>query len=322
MKNLNVWEINALIDEMSIAEKLILNWIRELQNKYGKEDLFIPFLLLFQWVERFLKISLFIADWSIDQTHKIKDLNCRFIDLVKNKDRRKLIQKSIEFLKNDYLLISIIDILDHFADAKQWWRYNNLNILLGKADNNTEIKLSDTIYKIIKENPILNKKLTDPKEFDFWYIDEYISEMLISTIEKYICAVNFQFTMCEMWMRQTECYSYIFINKLFWIDKNRGKISYEEKYFSKKVFESKKMKVESNYKRIKVLKLEYEKSRPIKDFDEVEIEVRDHYPILLVWWYEYALTWGSSFKFNLPLPHEAKIAYIWRDASFRNYWKI
>lgn len=322
----------ALLEEFETSNKLIKLGFGELQNINLDDDFyFLPFQLLSQGFERFMKAYICLGHY-----HKHGKLpNFKYLKNLGH-DLEKLLNEIVEkyytefnrpqfgidrdFIQSNPDLKKLLFILSEFGKLS---RYHNFDLITGNSKIGVDSKRLWEEY----ENSILNKndieKLTD---FDLSHeVYQKISNHIIIVFEKFISALSRQFIFKCLGQKGLLVSATMVFDFGMLYDKDFGKKDYRsqttkynetpKKVHKRTVFDEIQRNVNPEYKSKKILKSEYNGEWPFYA-DEVIIECRqDHWCIVTIDGYDYALNGSAKGRYKLENPHDAGMAILGNSIS-------
>ncbi len=322
----------ALLEEIETSDKLIKLGFGELQNINSTNDFyFLPFQLLSQGFERFMKAYICIGYF-----HKHGKLpNFKYLKKLGH-DLEKLLNEIIENyyvnfnrqqfdLDNDFIqknsdLKKLLFILSEFGKLS---RYHNFDLI---TDN---IKIGVDTKKLWEEfeNNILDendyKKLMN---FDLSHeVYQKITNQIITVFEKFISALSRQFIFKCLGQKGLQLSATTVFDFGMLYEKDFGKRDYRsqttkyketpKKVHKRTMLDELQRNINPDYKSRKINKKEYDGDWPFY-VDEVIIECRkNHWCIVTIDGFDYALNGSASGRYKLEFPHDAGMALLGKSLS-------
>ncbi len=329
MNNIETHKYFALLEETETAYKLIKFGFGELQNiRIGNTFYFLPFQLLSQGFERFMKMYICLGyyystgnlpdfKYIKDKGHNLETLLETILNsyYVKNDKPQFLID--YEFLMGNNDLKELLYIISEFGKMSRYYNFdiitNNPKIGIDAVDN-----WKDFENKIMKHKNIsFNKLLDGDLEQEVYYeINNYIIEIF----ERFISALSRQFIFGYVGDSAKSMTVNTFYKFGMLYEKDFGKTDYRKVTTTYKEFPRKrhkrnfidrlKRKFNSDYKFKKMKKSEYNGEWPFYS-DEVIIECRQkHWCVVTIDGYDYALNGSAKGRYKLENPHDAGVAIL------------
>ena len=322
----------ALLEEFDTSDKLIKLGFGELQNINLNNDFyFLPFQLLSQGFERFMKAYICIGHFH--KHGKLPDF--KYLKKLGH-DLEKLLNEIIEnyyidfnrpqfdldnvFIQSDSDLKKLLFILSEFGKLS---RYHNFDLITDNAKIRVDTKKLWEEF----ENTILNKK--DYKKlmnFDLNHeVYQKISKHVIIVFEKFVSALSRQFIFKCLGQKGLQLSATTAFNFGMIYDKDFGKKDYRskttkytqtpKKVHKRTVFDEIQRKLNPAYKSRKINKKEYNGDWPFY-VEEVIIECRqNHWCIVTIDGFDYALNGSASGRYKLEFPNEAGMAILGESLS-------
>lgn len=322
----------ALLEEFDTSDKLIKLGLGELQNiNLNNNFYFLPFQLLSQGFERFMKAYICVGHFHIHQQlpnfrdlrnlgHDLEKLLKKIIDNYYFDFDRPQFDLDKEFIETDTDLKELLFILSEFGKLA---RYYNFDLI---TDNE---KIGINTKKLWEEfeNKILNEKDYE-KLMDFNLSQEVyqkITNHIIVIFEKFVSALSRQFIfkcLGQKGLQLSATTAYDF-GTLY--DKDFGKKDYRSqttrykekptKVHKRTVVDEVQRNINPDYRSKKIKKSEYEGEWPFYA-DEVIIECRQsHWCIVTIDGFDYALNGSAKGRYKLENPHDAGMAILGKSIS-------
>jgi len=190
----------ALIEELDASARLIRLGFGELQNlDAGNDFYFLPFQLLSQGFERFMKSYICLGymhrmgdyptkDQLKNLGHDLEKLLHNILNQYFNAHVTPLLREDRDFLQNNSELKELLYILSEFG---RFARYYNFDIIAGARPSiNPKKRWSEFESEVIFANPDISAKLLDyelSRE-----VRSYVSRYTIEIFERYIGALTRQ----------------------------------------------------------------------------------------------------------------------------------
>ena len=286
----------ALLEEFETSDKLMKLGFGELQNISLNNDFyFLPFQLLSQGFERFMKAYICLGHYHIhgelpDFKYLKKlghDLEKLLNEIVENyyiDFNRPQFDLDNAFIKNDSDLKKLLFILSEFGKLS---RYHNFD-------------LSHEVY-------------------------QKITNHIIIVFEKFVSALSRQFIFKCLGQKGLQLSATTAFNFGMLYDKDFGKKDYRsqttkykqtpKKVHKRTMFDEIQRNINPDYKARKLNKEEYIGDWPFYA-EEVIIECRqNHWCIVTIDGLDYALNGSASGRYKLEFPHDAGMAILGKSIS-------
>lgn len=320
----------ALLNEVDTSIRLIKLGFGELQNINKNNDFyFLPFQLLSQGFERLLKTMICIA---YNEKHNnypdFKYLKNLGHDLIKLTDdfmnnyyvkNRPILEQDFDFITNSTELRKLLSIISEFGKMA---RYYNFDIIIGS--NTTGINPIDHWKQyegdVIFKDPNLVGKIENQEITDELYGD--ISKNIIVLFENYVSSLSRQFTLGALGQHGAQLSFFVseFILLKEYGEKNYRKTTLRfqqqpRKSHKRNFIDFLQRRFKSSYKHRVVSKKDYAGEWPFY-VDQVIVECRDqHWCVITIDGYDYALNGSAKSRFKLENPHDAGQAILGKGFS-------
>ncbi len=322
----------ALLEEFETSDKLIKLGFGELQNiNHNNYFYFLPFQLLSQGFERFMKAYICLGYFHINQElpnfKYLKDLGHDLEKLLQEiKDKyyfdfdRPQFDIDKEFLETNSDLKELLYILSEFGKLA---RYHNFDLITDNA------KIGVNTKKLWEE---FENKLLGPKDYeklmDFDLSQEVyqkISTHIVIVFEKFISAISRQFIFKCLGQKALQLSASTFTDFGMLYEKDFGQNDYRNqttkykeaprKVHKRTMFDEIQRNVNPEYKSKRILKSEYSGDWPFYA-EEVIIECRQkHWCIVTIDGFDYALNGSAKGRYKLENPHDAGMAILGKSIS-------
>lgn len=332
MAEIEIQKYFAILEEFDTSNKLIKLGLGELQNiNIDNNFYFLPFQLLSQGFERFMKAYICIGHFHLYQ----KLPNFRYLKNLGH-DLEKLIKKIInnyyfdfdrpqfyideEFIKNDPDLKELLFILSEFGKLA---RYYNFDLIT----DNTQIGINTKQLWENFENKILNEKDYEKlMSFDLSQeVYQKITSHIIIIFEKFISALSRQLIFKCLGQKGLELSSTTAFEFGTLYDKDFGKKDYRtqttkyketpKKIHKRTAIDEIQRKINPHYISRKISKSKYKGEWPFY-VEEVIIECRhSHWCIVTIDGFDYALNGSAKGRYKLENPHDAGMAILGKSIS-------
>ena len=315
----------ALMDEVETSIKLIKLGLGELQNfGSGYSFYYLPFQLLSSGFERFMKCYICLAykneHGSYPEYKYLKNIGHDLLTLLANinvnyfiVDNRPVVTEDKEFLIDDEF-IELFGILSEFGKIA---RYHNLDVITGSK--NMGINPKDEWQKfeneVLKAHPKLYEKLL--KLDENYEVYNFISTYIIKIFEKFMASLCRQFMFghigdkAKQFIFWTADFGMIYEKNLGTTDYRKNTTKYKEtprKAHKRTANDEWERTHNKNFKSKKILQSEYSGDWPFYT-DEIIIECRDnHWCIVTIEGYDYALNGSAKSKYKIDDPHEGGVS--------------
>lgn len=319
----------ALLEEFETANKLIRLGLGELQNINLDYDFyFLPFQLLSQGFERFMKAYICVAHFEKNKTlpnsQYLKkfghDLEKLLGDIKENYfNDYHPIQFKIDwkFLNTNTDLEELLFILSEFGKIARYYNFDFItdNSKIGinpqkywKKFENKIMPINDTMIEILMNRDIDRE------------IYQKISNHIIIIFEKFVASLSRQiiFNTLGSIGKQITVSSFFDYGLLYESDfgktdyrKNTSRFKEAPKSIHKRTLSDEfERRYNPTYKSKKITKNEYEGDWPFY-VDEVIIECRqNHWCIITIEGNDYALNGAAKGRYKLENPHDAGMAIL------------
>lgn len=322
----------ALLEEFDTSDKLIKLGLGELQNiNLNNNFYFLPFQLLSQGFERFMKAYICVGHFHIHQElpnfrylrslgHDLEKLLKKIIDNYYFDFDRPQFDVDKEFIKNDADLKELLFILSEFGKLA---RYYNFDLITDNAQIgiNTKQLWEDFENKILDEKDY--EKLMD---FDLSQeVYQKITNHIIIVFEKFVSALSRQLIFKCLGQKGLQLSATTAFDFGTLYDKDFGKKDYRsqttkyketpKKVHKRTVVDEVQRNINPDYRSKKIKKLEYEGEWPFYA-KEVIIECRHgHWCIVTIDGFDYALNGSAKGRYKLENPHDAGMAILGKSIS-------
>lgn len=329
MEELEIQKFVALNDEFETASRLVRLGLGELQNINLDNDFyFLPFQLLSQGFERFMKAYICVA--YVEKNKTLPDYS--YIKLLGHDLERLLSEiisnyyisyKPIQF-ESDWRLINddadLKELLYILSEFGKFARYYNLDFITGnskiginpkeawrKFENKIKPVDAQTMQKLINQD--LDRE-----------VYQEITNYIIDIFERFIAALSRQI----VWGALGQLGKQLTINSFFdygtLYEKDFGRTDYRKnttKYnevpkriHKRTVLDELNRILNPDFKSKKLRKCNYNGDWPFY-VDEIIIECRQkHWCIVTIDGYDYALNGAAKGRYKLENPHDAGMAIL------------
>lgn len=324
----------ALLEELQTSSKLIKLGLGELQNiNFDNDFYFLPFQLISQGFERFLKSYICLGYFDIHKKYPAPnylkglshDLELLLKEILENYftdyDRAQF-DEDLDFLTKNSDLKELLYILSEFGKKA---RYYNFDLItddkkIGIDSKGLWIKFED---RVIKEDTNWLEKLND---FDKQHeVYEKLSRHIIIIFEKFTSSLSRQFNFNCLGEKGVQMTISSYFDFALLHEKKYGLTDYRlvttnykqkpKKAHKRTLKDILNRKFNSNYKHKTILKKDYEGDWPFLA-DKVTIECRrNHWCIVSIDGYDYALNGSASGRYNLEFPQNVGMAIIGKNVS-------
>lgn len=329
MEEIEIQKFAALNEEFDTANKLVRLGLGELQNINLDNDFyFLPFQLLSQGFERFMKAYICVA-----YVEKYKILpNSSYIKSLGHDLERLLTEimsnyyihyKPIQF-ESDWLLINgdanLKELLFILSEFGKFARYYNFDFITGNSKIGINPKEAWRKFenKIKPVDAQAMKKLMN-QDVDHEVYQE-ITNYIIDIFERFIASLSRQIIWGTLGQlgKQLTISSFFDYGTLY--EKDFGKTDYRKnttKYketpksiHKRTVLDELNRKFNPDFKSKKLRKCDYNGDWPFY-VDEIIIECRQkHWCIVTIDGYDYALNGAAKGRYKLENPHDAGMAIL------------
>lgn len=325
MDIIKIQKISALTEEFENADKLIRLGFGELQNIHSGNDFyFLPFQLLSQGLERFMKAYICVGhiekydtfpDYQYLRAHG-HDLERLLTEIKTNYYTH---YKPIHF-ESDWLFIEgdadfkeLFFILSEFG---KFARYYNFDFITGCPEVNINPKES---WKEFERRLIDAQKMAKLKNQDVnQEVQQEITSYIIRIFERFIAGLSRQITQGTLGPLGQQLTADSFFEYATWYEKDYGKTDYRKNttqyrttprsIHKRTIFDEFNRKFNADFKSKKIRKCDYNGDWPFY-VDEIIIECRQKYwCVVTIDGYDYALNGAAGGRYKLDDPHEAGMA--------------
>ncbi|WP_201594428.1 hypothetical protein [Psychrobacter fulvigenes] len=328
---------SALLEELETSEKLITLGFGELQNINPSNGFyFLPFQLLSQGFERFMKAYICLGHFHKHQTlpnseyirclgHDLEKLLKEIIDNYYFDYDRPQFELDSNLIRTDQDLKELLYILSEFG---KFARYYNFDLIT----DNTKIGIDAKEQWNEFEKKTLDsedyEKLTDLNLNHEVY--QKISTYIITIFERYISALSRQFIFECLGDKAKQISASSFFDFGMLYEKDFGKRDYRyqttkykqrpKKAHKRTMLDGIKLNLNPKYKSKKILKSEYDGDWPFYA-DEVVVECREkHWCLVTIDGSDYGLNGAAQNRYKLENPHDAGMAIL--GVSLSNFISI
>lgn len=322
----------ALLEEVETSDKLIKLGFGELQNiNLDNNFYFLPFQLLSQGFERYMKAYICLgffhkheklpnSQYLKNLGHDLEKMLNEIIDNYYSDFDRPQFDMDNSFIQTNADLKKLLFILSEFGKLS---RYHNFDLITDntKIGVNTKKLWEDFEHSILDEDDY--KKLMN---FDLNHeIYHKITHHIIIVFEKFVSALSRQFLFKCLGTTGLQISTSIAFNFGMLYEKNYGITDYRsqttkykqtpKKVHKRTIVDEIQRKGNPNYKSEKINKDKYDGDWPFYA-DEVIIEVREnHWCIVTIDGFDYALNGSASGRYKLEFPHDAGMAILGKSIS-------
>ncbi|MBX0289179.1 YebY family protein [Hymenobacter sp. HSC-4F20] len=334
MKEIDTHKVLAILEELETSNKLIRLGFGELQNiGQGNDFYFLPFQLLSQGIERFMKSYICLA--YSNKNKKLPD--ARYLKKFGH-DLELLLNEINQFYYLDYnrpqfnidrtFILSnedLKELLHIISEFGKFARYYNFDVITDSDKKSIDAISSWQEFenKILSTNKANYAKLID---YDSSYeVGQSITNYIIVVFEKFISSLSRQFIFDQVGElgKQLTVNSYLDFGMLYGND--YGKTDYRKsttKYIEtpkrvhkRNFIDEVERKCNPNYKHLKISKSEYNKEWPFYS-DNVIVECRyNHWCIVTIDGHDYSLNGAAKGKYKLENPHDAGMAILGKSLN-------
>lgn len=329
MKKIDTLKYLSLLEEFETSEKLIKLGFGELQYINLNNDFyFLPFQLLSQGFERFMKAYICIGHFDLNNKlpdskylkkfgHDLEKLLKEILDTYYIMHGPVQFEMDRKFLTEDEDLKELLFILSEFGKLARYYNFDYItdNTKIGIDPKGHWEKFENKKFPI---NENMMKKLMnhDVKNEVFEEITHYIIvifERFISSLSRQINFGTLGQTGKQIIVSSFFHFGTLYEEKLGKTDYRNNTLKFKESLKSKhkrNLFDCLKRKYNSNYKSKKIREEDFFGNWPFY-VNEVIIESRKkHWYIITIEDYDYALNGAASGRFKLENPHNAGMAIL------------
>lgn len=326
-------KFTALFDELETAYRLIRLGFGELQNLDSVNNFyFLPFQLLSQGIERFMKAYICLAHKNKHKTfpttnhmkllsHNLIKAFDQIIDNYYYKYTSPQYDIDNAFLRKDKDIRELLRLLTDFGQGA---RYYNLDLITDslKSDSfSPKDAWNEFRNKLLKSEDY--KKLT--QEDTQREVHQKIISYIILTFEKFISALSRQFIFGGLGQTAKSISVKNFFNFGQLYEKDFGTTDYRfqtqtyqaksKKTKKRTLYNELKARLNPDYRSKKILKSEYKGDWPFY-VDEVIVECREkEWCVVIIDGYQYGLNGSAQARYGLDSPHDAGMAILGKDIS-------
>ncbi|NPD48023.1 hypothetical protein [Lentimicrobium sp. S6] len=330
MNNIDIQKFFALQEEFETANKLVRLGFGELQNINLDNDFyFLPFQLLSQGFERFMKAYICIGHFEKHKTLPSfqylrrlgHDLEKLLNDIKENyyfdQYPPKQFQIDSEFLHDNIDLKELLFILSEFGKIARYYNFDFItdSTKIGINPKESWQKFENRINPI---NENLLKKLMNHDTNNEVY--QKITNHIIITFEKFIASLSRQIIFNTLGLTGKQITASSFFDYGLMYEGEFGKTDYRgntstyketPKSVHKRSFADElKRKHNPNYKWKEITKEEFQGDWPFYS-DKIIIECRyKHWCIVSIDGYDYSLNGAAAGRYKLENPHDAGMAIL------------
>ncbi|PJJ07941.1 hypothetical protein CLU83_1164 [Flavobacterium sp. 1] len=332
--NTEIIKYFALLEELETSSKLIILGLGELQNLNAVNDFyFLPFQLLSQGFERFMKSYICIAYKNIHDKYPnhnyIKNLGHNLESLLKEilenyyvDFQRSQYKADIKFLKENDDLKELLFIISEFGKKSRYYNFDlitdNKNIPL----NTKELWENFENKYLFEDEKLLNKLMDLEQNHEVF---DKLNSIIIIAFEKFISALSRQFIFdClgdkAKGMAVSSFYDFGRLYEKDFGNKDYRQITTRFKQTPKKIhkrtfIDDFNRKYNSKFKSLKIHKSDFTGEWPFY-VDEVIVECREkHWCIVTIEGFDYALNGSAKGRYKLENPHDAGMAIIGKSTG-------
>lgn len=324
----------ALLEEIETSSKLIILGLGELQNiSLNNSFYFLPFQLLSQGLERFMKSYICLAYENTNNEYPtfkyIKSLGHDLESLLEEIIKKYYIDfnrpqytNDVDFLKKDTDLKELLFIISEFGKKS---RYYNFDIITENKDiplNTKELWDKFENKHLMKDEKLLSKLFSRETEHEVFY---KLNSIVIIIFEKFLSALSRQiiFNCIGQKAKQISVTSFYDFGMLY--EKDYGNKDYRKnttryketpkKVHKRTIMDDFERKVNPNIKHKKILKSEFDGDWPFYA-EEVIIELRyKHWCVITIDGYDYALNGSAKGRYKLENPQDAGMVIMDKNSS-------
>lgn len=321
-------KFSALQDEFNTANKLIKLGMGELQNINNDDFYFLPFQLLSQGFERFMKA--YICAGYFEKNRKLPnfqylrgfghDLEKLLAEIVKNYFHiyeREQFDLDNKFLTENDDLKELLFILSEFGKLARYYNFDFITDNSNIGVNPKELWIKYEI-KISERKDVHFNKITDYDVCQEVYHE--ITNFIIIVFEKFISGISRQIifgTLGQIGVGLTAFsfydFGYLYEGDFGFVDYRKETTQFKEtpKRIHKRTPKDEyNRRNNMNFKSKKITKNEYNGDWPFYN-DEVIIECREkHWCIVTIGEFDYALNGAAKGRYKLENPHDAGMAIL------------
>lgn len=324
----------TLLEELETSQKLINLGFGEIQNlSLNNSFHFLPFQLLSQGFERFMKSYICLAFENINGTYPdfnyLKNLghNLEFLleEILNNyfyKFDRPQYFEDETFLKQNKELKELLFIISEFGKKSRYYNFDLITESKQKPLNTKELWNKFENKYLFKDKKLLNKLFSNETEHEVFY---RLNSIIIIIFERFVSALSRQFIFDCLGgkAKQMSVNSFFDFGMLY--EKDFGNKDYRKmttrynqalRKVHKRTMEDKlERKLNPNFKSKKILKSDYDGDWPFYA-DEVTIECRyKHWYIITIDGHDYALNGSAKGRYKLENPQDGGMVIMNKNFS-------
>jgi len=324
----------ALLEEFETANKLIRLGFGELQNINLDNDFyFLPFQLLSQGFERFMKAYICVGHFHINGTlpdHKYlrklgHDLEKLLADILSNYyENHPAVQFKLDddFLNNNSDLNELLFILSEFGKLSRYYNFDFItdNAKIGIDPKADWQKFENKIHQ--DKGHVLNKLMNHDIDREVYH---EISNHIIIVFEKFISALSRQIIFDSLGASGKQLTVSSFYDYGLLYEKDFGNTDYRKltskfkespkKKYRRTIYDVLKRRFHPKYKWRKIYKIDYKGDWPFY-VDVITVECRyDIWCVVTIGKYDYALNGAAKGRYKLENPHDAGMAILGKSIS-------
>ena len=324
----------ALYEELESSIKLIQLGFGEFQNLDTENDFYhLPFQLISSGFERLMKCHICLGNFENNGVYPTPNLFARKLkhDLLKIKEHivenyfktenTPALNKDLKYITEDQGLEYLISLLSEFG---KFARYYNLDVVTGATSPSIDVSALWKEYEtdlLFKDKALMGKILDLEKQKEE---SDAITRIIIIKLEMFIRAIARQFTLGQLGKLAKQYSPAVFTfsmlqdSELGTTDYRKHTTRYKEKEckpHKRTVFDEIQRKINKNYISRKICKSEFDGDWPFYT-DEVIIECREqHWCIVSIDGYDYALNGSAQGRFKIEDPHGAGRAILGKSTG-------
>ncbi len=328
----------ALLEELETANKLIKLGFGELQNFDSINHFyFLPFQLLSQGFERFMKTYICLAYYNehdaflsykkIRQfSHSLEKLFTTIIEDYYPIYKSPQYSLDHKFLRENTDIRELLNILSEFGLGARYYNFDLITDSPKNAVTNTKESWEEFENKLLSSEDYLKLMKEDTKN----EVRQKVFTYIIVVFERYISALSRQFIFKNLGQQATQLSVNNFFDFGMLYEPNFGMTDYRyqtqryqstpKKVHKRTLYDEFQRKANPTYKSKKILKSEFEGNWPFYA-EEVIVECRDkHWCVVTINGSDYGLNGSAQARYKLDSPHTAGMAILGKSLS--NFLKI
>lgn len=323
----------ALLEELDTAHKLIRLGFGELQNLDSVNNFyFLPFQLLSQGLERFMKAYICLAyqnrhenfpstnDMRLLGHNLIKSFN-EIVDHYYHPYPSPLYIPDYEFLKNNKDLKDLLKILSDFGLSSRYYNFDLITDNLKGNSSNIRVSWDEFRGKLL-DSKDYQKLIQEDTQGE---VHQKIINYIIIIFERLVSALSRQLVFEGIGQTAKSLSGSNFFGFCRLTESSFGITDYRlqtQKYQTtpikarkRNILDDLQRKLNTNLKSKRIFKSQYSGDWPFYA-DEVIVECREkEWCVVTIEGFDYALNGSAQRRYNLSSPHDAGMAILGKNIS-------